>query len=115
MQFPDASGKRVNMMYPTDSNYWKKLKDFVDYEPLTAIPEDTRSALLSIGIVKGKPFKPTAKQQELLKKAVETAPRMILARRQVGRDDQRQLYYKDRQYENSGQAQPQSGCNTVPG
>lgn len=26
---------------------------------------------------------------------------MILARRQVGRDDQRQLYYKDRQWENS--------------
>ncbi|ENT7941018.1 DUF1214 domain-containing protein [Salmonella enterica] len=52
-------------------------------------------------MVKGKPFNPTAKQQEMLKKAVETAPRMILARRQVGRDDQRQLYYKDRQWENS--------------
>ncbi len=36
-----------------------------------------------------------------LNKAVATAPRMILARRQVGRDDQRQLYYKDRQWENS--------------
>ncbi|MDI5535957.1 DUF1254 domain-containing protein, partial [Salmonella enterica subsp. enterica serovar Montevideo] len=101
MQFPDASGKRVNMMYPTDASYWQKLKTFVDYEPLTAIPEETRSALLSIGMVKGKPFNPTAKQQEMLKKAVETAPRMILARRQVGRDDQRQLYYKDRQWENS--------------
>ena len=102
MQFPDASGKRVNMMYPTDASYWQKLKAFVDYEPLTAIPEETRSALLSIGIVKGKPFAPTAKQQEMLNKAVTTAPRMILARRQVGRDDQRQLYYKDRQWENSG-------------
>ncbi|HEX4501795.1 MAG TPA: DUF1214 domain-containing protein [Scandinavium sp.] len=101
MQFPDASGKHVNMMYPTDSAYWKKLKDFIDYEPLTAIPQETRSALLSIWMVKGKPFAPTAKQQELLKKAVEMTPRMILARRQVGRDDQRQLYYKNRQYENS--------------
>jgi hypothetical protein len=101
MQFPDASGKRVNMMYPTDASYWQKLKAFVDYEPLTAIPDETRSALLSIGIVKGKPFKPTPEQQALLKKAVETAPKMILARRQVGRDDARQLYYKDRQWENS--------------
>lgn len=101
MQFPDASGKRVNMVYPTDASYWQKLKTFVDYEPLTAIPDDTRSALLSIGIVKGKPFTPTAKEQELLNKAVETAPRMILARRQIGRDDQRQLYYKDRQWETS--------------
>lgn len=69
MQFPDASGKRVNMMYPTDASYWQKLKTFVDYEPLTAIPEETRSALLSIGMVKGKPFNPTAKQQEMLKKS----------------------------------------------
>ncbi len=48
----------------------------------------------------------------MLNKAVTTAPRMILARRQVGRDDQRQLYYKDRQWENSGREQPQSGCST---
>jgi hypothetical protein len=36
----------------------------------------------------------------LLKKAVETAPKMILANRQLGRPDERQVYYKDRQYEN---------------
>ncbi|MBP0600939.1 DUF1254 domain-containing protein [Aeromonas sanarellii] len=101
MQFPDASGKRVTMMYPTDGTYWQKLKAFVDYEPLTAIPDQTRSALLSIGIVKGKPFNPTKEQEAALKKAVEMAPRMILARRQVGRDDQRQLYYTNRQWETS--------------
>ena len=41
--------------------------------------------LASIGIVKGQPFEPTDKQKELLQKAVETAPRMILALRQLGR------------------------------
>ncbi|TNV19389.1 DUF1254 domain-containing protein [Buttiauxella sp. B2] len=101
MEFPDASGKRVAMMYPVDNEFWMKLKTFVDYEPLTAIPDETRTALLSIGIIKGKPFNPSDKQKELLKQAVETAPKMLLARRQLGRDDQRQLYYKDRQYENS--------------
>ena len=101
MQFPDASGKRANMMYPTDASYWQKLKAFVDCEPLTAIPRGTRSALLSIGMVKGKPFNLTAKQREMLKKAAETAPRMILRVAAVGRDDQRQLYYKDRQWETS--------------
>jgi hypothetical protein len=99
MQFPDASGKRVNMMYPTDNTYWSKLKDFVDYEPVTAIDPELRGVLASIGIVKGEPFKPTGKQQELLRKAVETAPKMILATAQLGRDDKRNLYYKDRQYE----------------
>ncbi|WP_394562086.1 DUF1254 domain-containing protein [Aquipseudomonas alcaligenes] len=101
MEFPDASGKRIDMMYPTDNSYWTKLKEFVDYEPVSAIDPELRGVLASIGIIKGEPFKPTAKQQELLKKAVETAPRMIMAGRQLGRPDGRNLYYKDRQYENT--------------
>src|SRR5262245_50756512 len=84
MQFPNGSGKRINMMYPVDNSYWTKLKAFVDYEPVSAIDPELRGVLASIGIVKGQPFNPTAKQQELLKKAVETAPRMILATRQLG-------------------------------
>ena len=100
MQFPDASGKRVNMMYPVDRTYWTKLKAFVDYEPISAIDPELRGVLAAIGIMKGQPFQPTQNQQELLKKAVETAPKMILAYRQLGRSDKRNLYYKDRQYEN---------------
>ena len=69
------------MMYPTGSTYWTKLKEFVDYEPVASIDPVTRGILASIGIIKGHPFKPTGKQQELLTKAVETAPRMILAMR----------------------------------
>jgi hypothetical protein len=80
---------------------WKKLNAFVDYEPVSAIDLELRGVLASIGINKGQPFKPTAKQQELLQKAVETAPKMILAMRQLGRPDDRQLYYKDRQYQNT--------------
>lgn len=100
MQFPNGSGKRVDMMYPVDNTFWSKLKTFVDYEPVAAIDPELRGVLASIGIVKGQPFNPTAKQQELLKKAVETAPKMIMAVRQLGRADGRNLYYKDRQYEN---------------
>jgi hypothetical protein len=100
MQFPNASGKRVNMMYPVDNTYWTKLKAFVDYEPISAIDPEYRGLLAAIGIIKGQPFQSTAKQQELLKKAVETAPKMILAYRQLGRPDKRNLYYNDRQYEN---------------
>jgi hypothetical protein len=59
-----------------------------------------RGVLASIGIVKGQPFNPTAKQQELLKKAIETAPKIIMANRQLGRPDKRTRYYADRQYEN---------------
>ncbi|WP_354032799.1 DUF1254 domain-containing protein [Bradyrhizobium sp. S3.2.6] len=101
MQFPNGSGKRVNMMYPVDNTYWTKLKTFVDYEPDSAIDPELRGVLASIGIIKGQPFNPTRQQQELLQKAVETAPKMILAMRQLGRPDGRQLYYNDRKYENT--------------
>jgi hypothetical protein len=100
MVFPNASGKRVNMMYPIDNTYWTKLKAFIDYEPVAAIDPELRGTLAAIGIIKGQPFNPTTRQQELLKKAVEMTPKMILAQRQLGRDDKRQLYYKDRWYEN---------------
>src|SRR5215470_1797924 len=85
MQFPNGSGKRIDMMYPVDNAYWTKLKAFVDYEPASAIDPEPRGVLASIGVIKGQPFHPTAKQQELLKKAVETAPKMILATRQLAR------------------------------
>lgn len=100
MEFPDGSGKHVNMMYPTDFAYWTKLKEFVDYEPVAAIDPELRGVLASIGIEKGKPFEPTDNQKKILLKAVEKAPRMILALRQLGRPDGRNKYYKDRQYEN---------------
>jgi hypothetical protein len=100
MQFPNGSGKRLQMMYPVDNKFWDKLKAFIDYEPVSAIDPELRGVLASIGIIKGQPFKPSARQQDLLKKAVETAPKMILANRQLGRPDERQLYYKNRKYEN---------------
>ena len=101
MQFPNGSGKRIDMMYPVDNAFWTKLKAFVDYEPLSAIDPELRGVLASIGIIKGQPFSPDATQQALLKKAVETAPKMIMAQRQLGRPDKRDLYYKDRQYLNT--------------
>ena len=101
MEFPNGSGKQVNMMYPTGSTYWTKLKAFVDYEPVASIDPVTRGVLASIGIIKGQPFEPTDKQNAALQKAVETAPKMLLAGRQLGRPDKRDLYYKDRQYLNT--------------
>jgi hypothetical protein len=101
MQFPNGSGKNINMMYPVDNSYWAKLKTFVDYEPVQAIDPELRGVLASIGIVEGQPFNPTQQQQTLLQKAVETAPKMILALRQLGRPDHCDLYYSDCRYQNA--------------
>lgn len=99
MEFPNASGVRLNMMYPTDFAYWTKLKAFVDYEPVSAIEPELRGVLASIGIIKGQPFEPNQWQRAQLDRAVETAPRMTLAITQLGRDDQRNYYYHGRQWE----------------
>jgi hypothetical protein len=99
MQFPNGSGKRINMMYPVDNAFWTKLKEFSTTSRFSAIDPELRCVLASIGIVKGEPFNPSKRQQELLKKAVEMAPKMILAQRQLGRPDERNLYSKDRQFE----------------
>lgn len=100
MRFPNCSGKRVNMMYPVDNAYWTKLKAFVDHEPVSAMDPKLQAVLASIGIVKGQPFNPNTKQQELLKQAVETAPKMILASGRLGRRGDRTPDYEARQYEN---------------
>jgi hypothetical protein len=100
MIFPNASGKRVNMMYPTDHSFWTKLKAFVDAEPYAAINPELRGVLAAIGIIKGKPFEPTISQKKQLDKAVLRAPKMILAERKLGRSDMRHLYYNDRQWSN---------------
>jgi hypothetical protein len=98
MEFPNGSGKRVDMMYPVDFTFWEKLKAFVDYEPVGAISPELRGVLASIGIVKGQRFQPTETQTRLLRKAVEVAPKMILALRSAPRADKRDLYYDDRRY-----------------
>ena len=85
MQFPNASGKRINMMYPVDNVFWTKLKAFIDYEPASAIDPELRGVLASIGMIKGQPFNPNQKQQALLQKAVETAPRSSTRRTDAGR------------------------------
>ncbi|MGC4099018.1 MAG: hypothetical protein QM706_18060 [Nitrospira sp.] len=102
------------MMYPTDNTFFTKLKDVRrlrtsrGHRPRTARRAGARSASK-----KANPSSPTDKQKELLKKAVETAPKMILATRQLGRPDGRNKYYKDRQYDQHlGRAAPPNGCRT---
>ncbi|WP_138473132.1 DUF1214 domain-containing protein, partial [Poseidonocella sp. HB161398] len=99
MESPNASGVRVNMMYPTDFEYWTKLKALVDYEPVEAIDPELRGVLASIGIIKGIPFEPQDWQRAALEKPLADAPRMILASGQTGRADGRSKYYDDRQWE----------------
>jgi hypothetical protein len=113
MVFPNGSGKQINMMYPVDNIFWTKLKRFADYEPVSAIDPELRGVLASIGIIKGQPFNPTGQQQALLKKAVETAPKMILAARQLGRPDGVSSITKTGVIRISGPVRRPIGCRTA--
>jgi hypothetical protein len=99
MEFPNGSGRRLNMMYPVDFAFWEKLKAFIDEEPVEAIDPELRGVLAAIGIVKGHEFAPTERERALLVQAVERAPKMILASRMVNRPDGRDLYYEGRQWQ----------------
>jgi hypothetical protein len=101
MQFPNGSGKRVNMMYPTDFSYWEKLKKYIDYEPVGAFTMEVRGMLASLGIVKGQPFKPSPAAKTAMTAAVELAPKMIYANRITPGFFHRAAYYEDRKYQNA--------------
>jgi hypothetical protein len=101
MDFPNGSGKRVEMMYPTDYTYWEKLKKWIDYEPVGALPMEVRGMLASLGIVKGQPFDPNPSVKKALTEAVKLAPKMIFTNRITPDFFKRAPYYSDRQYQNA--------------
>lgn len=100
MLFPNASGRRLDMMYPTDGSYWQSVKRWVDDEPVAALPMNVRGVLASLGIVKGVPFDPADDVAVALAEAVQLAPRMIFANRLSDAYLARARYYHDRQYMN---------------
>lgn len=73
MQFPDASGVTVNMLYPRDSSYFDMLSRFVESEIVDPTDADWRGMLAAIGIVKGQAFSPDAHTRSILDAAAKTA------------------------------------------
>ncbi|MGY5332253.1 DUF1254 domain-containing protein [Pseudomonas protegens] len=102
MQFPDATGAPINMLFPEDGRYFDMLSRFIDAEAVDPADMDMRGFLHTLGIEKGKPFAPDAQRRKLLDEAARTAFKMskvvtshLLLKEPGG------LYYKDRQYVNT--------------
>lgn len=76
MQFPDASGKSLQMMYPRDDTFFDMLNDFIQYEPTGATDAYLLGQLASIGIVKGREFAPDETERKILALAAKTAANM---------------------------------------
>jgi hypothetical protein len=76
MQFPDASGVPVNMLYPKDGTAFDMLARFFEREYADPQDMEMRGMLAALGIVKGQPFQPDDQRRELLDKAAKAASRM---------------------------------------
>ena len=101
MKFPDGSKTPADMLFPHDGSYFDMLARFVDEETVDPADIDWRGMMAAIGIAKGQPFQPNARQRELLDKAGKTAFKMSKVVIYEGLVDQPGgKYYPDRQWEN---------------
>ena len=69
-EFIDISGVSYNTISPNDFGFFDDLNQLIQKEPIDSLDSETRGLVASIGIVKGKPFKPDARMKKLLTEAV---------------------------------------------
>ena len=70
VRFVDGSGKSFNTIPPSDFGFYEMLNKLVQEEPADALNDPERMGqLASIGIVKGKPFRPDARMRKILSDA----------------------------------------------
>ena len=101
MQFPDASGVAVNMLYPQDGTAFDMLSRFIEHEYVDPADLEMRGMAATLGIVKGKPFAPDAKSKALLDKAARAATRIAhVVAYTPSPLVPNALYYKDRHWIN---------------
>ena len=79
MEFPDASGEAVEMLFPRDATYFDRLAEIIEYEPIDSVDLYLRGMMASLGIVKGEPFKPDRHLRRILERAAEVAPKIVAA------------------------------------
>jgi hypothetical protein len=93
MEFPDASGVPINMLYPHDFSAFEMLDRYLQHEYVDPADLEFRGMAKALGIEKGKPFRPDAKTKTILEQAAQTGWRM-------GQVETKNLpsYYPDRQW-----------------
>jgi hypothetical protein len=69
-RFIEGSGVSFNTIPPNDFGYWETINGLVQQEPPGAGDPETRGLLASVGIVRGKPFKPGERIRRILQDTV---------------------------------------------
>ncbi|MNX79995.1 hypothetical protein D3C86_1116440 [compost metagenome] len=97
MHFPAAAETPLDLRTPRDFSVFEKLAEFIEAEPVEMVDGLLRGMMASMGIKRGRPFQPDERRKQLLTRAAELAPKMILAMRTRGCfTDER--YFPDRQW-----------------
>ncbi|TWT60929.1 DUF1254 domain-containing protein [Rubinisphaera italica] len=90
MSFVNVSGKFHNTIHRMDYGYWEELNDVIQREPTDALDPEILGWLATIGIQKGKEFKPDARMKKILTDAANVAA--ITARALTARPRDQRLY-----------------------
>jgi hypothetical protein len=73
MEYFSGSGVAFNTIHPNNYTFYEHLNEIIQKEPLEMLNPETRGLFASIGIEKGKPFKPDARMKKILTDAVAIA------------------------------------------
>ena len=68
--FTEGTGLPINTIPANDFTYWELINGLVQQEPAGAADPEIMGLLASVGIVKGKPFKPDKRMRKILEDAV---------------------------------------------
>jgi len=66
MKWISASGKSFNTIHANNIEFYHHLNEIIQYEAMEMLDPETRGLFASIGIEKGKAFKPDARMQKIL-------------------------------------------------
>ena len=92
MMFINVSGKLNNTIHRMDFGYWEELNAQIQAEPIEGLNPEIRGLLASIGIEKGKEFKPDERMKKILTDAANIGS--VTARALTSRpSDQRHYLY----------------------
>ena len=72
-KFVNFSGMQINTVHANDFNFYEELNEVVQHEPDDFLESEMVGILASIGIKKGRPFKPDARMKAILIEAVAVA------------------------------------------
>ncbi|SEW24740.1 DUF1254 domain-containing protein [Chitinophaga arvensicola] len=115
IQWLDLTGKPQNttpLEWETNIKYWQVLSKVIDREPVYEGYRTYYGELAILGIVKGKPFTPDARMQQILERAAKTGNAQMRVQSFADRREDR-VVWKDRRWEWAG-LRPENGDFDAP-